>query len=176
MEKSWNNSVFVDIRAGTRSETLWYFAYGSNLSSAKFTGSRGIVPIDSVNVRIPNYILVMEIPGLPYSEPSFSSITPRHELDAECGDVPDVVGVAYLITVAQYRIVIASEGGGVAYRNVRIKGVPVSEKDEKKVGGSVEVRTLVSGMQRSPNPRPSARYMVSMVRTSLQLGGMADLG
>ncbi|KAI0508615.1 hypothetical protein F5B22DRAFT_638650 [Xylaria bambusicola] len=141
------------------SDTVWYFAYGSNMSSAKFTGDRGIIPLKVARVRIPGWILAMEIPGMPYSEPSFSSIAPRAYGDGEEKGFPDVVGVAYLITRAQYKHVIASEGGGTAYLNLCIAGVPVEATDEEKTGTRVKVWTLGSAIARHPPPAPSLRYM-----------------
>ncbi|KAI1824915.1 hypothetical protein F4861DRAFT_224690 [Xylaria intraflava] len=138
---------------------VWYFAYGSNMSSAKFTGGRGIVPLDTVRVRIPNWVLTMEIPGMPYSEPSFSSIVPRNHATLEEGAAPDVVGVAHLITQEQYRHVIASEGGGSAYRDVCLVGEPVDGDDTEKSRVGIRVRTLVSAIARHPPPTPSQRYM-----------------
>ncbi|KAF2179234.1 hypothetical protein K469DRAFT_741659 [Zopfia rhizophila CBS 207.26] len=143
-----------------KSVTVWYFAYGSNMSSAKFTGSRGIIPIDYARVCIPNWMLRMEIPGVPYSEPSFSSIIPRDDSDVESENTPDVIGVAYLITEKQYRDVIASEGGGIAYSDIAIRAEPVTEKDAAKTGPSPVVRTLAStSIVRRPPPKPSQRYM-----------------
>jgi hypothetical protein len=144
--------------------TLWYFAYGSNMSKAKFTGSRGIAPIATTRVRLPHWRLIMEIPGLPYSEPAFGSITPRTALDL------DVIGVAYLITAEQYRRVIASEGGGTAYADVAVVGVGLSAEDQLKLGNGQEIRTLASsGMTRSPTPKPSLRYMVSKMNMDLRI-------
>ncbi|KAI6086514.1 hypothetical protein F4821DRAFT_238415 [Hypoxylon rubiginosum] len=143
----------------TQPEKVWYFAYGSNMSSAKFTGGRGIEPIDVARVRIPGWALTMEIPGMPYSEPSFSSIAPRRDTDAEKGISFDVIGVAYLITQEQYRRVISSEGGGIAYRDICLVGEPVDEDDRAKVGYQIMLRTLGTAMLRHPPPVPSQRYM-----------------
>lgn len=141
--------------------TLWYFAYGSNMSTAKFTGGRGIVPLDTARVRLPHWVLAMEIPGLPYSEPSFSSIRSRNASRAEDGHVRDVLGIAYLITEDQYRRVIASEGGGIAYADISVLGEGVGKEDQEKLQNGCPMRTLGStDMTRAPPPRPSLRYMV----------------
>jgi gliotoxin/aspirochlorine biosynthesis gamma-glutamylcyclotransferase len=142
-------------------KTAWYFAYGSNMSSDTFTGSRGIIPLKSARVYIPGWILSMEIPGMPYSEPSFGSIVPRKYTDLERGKEPDVIGVAYLITSSQYRQVVASEGGGIAYRDICVCAEPVDEDDRRKIGDRISVHTLTSAMVRHPCPHPSLRYMVS---------------
>ncbi|KAL9084058.1 MAG: hypothetical protein Q9165_008259 [Trypethelium subeluteriae] len=72
---------------------------------------------------------------------------------------PDILGVAYRITRAQYTKVIASEGGGIAYKDVELQAVPVEDKDRAKTGDELTVRTLVAKLERSPWPRPSQRYM-----------------
>lgn len=146
----------------SKPKKLWYFAYGSNMSKAKFTGSRGIVPMDTVLVRIPQWIIAMEIPGMPYMEPSFSSITPRDCAATETATAPDVVGVAYLITEEQYSQVKASEGGGVAYRDTCILGEPIIKGMQERGGGQLVVRTLTTALMRHPPPAPSQRYMVRL--------------
>ena len=141
--------------------------------SAKFVGSRGIQPIESANVCAPQWVLTMEIPGVPYSEPAFSSIRPRTELEAMPVDGsrekpptkrPDVVGVAYLITADQYQKLIGSEGGGIAYEDVEVVGKPLSAVDEAKTGPRISMRTLTALLSRFPEPAPSERYMVGALR------------
>lgn len=143
----------------TGTASLWYFAYGSNMSSEKFTGSRGIVPALTARVFLPGWILAMEIPGFPYSEPAFSSIKPAGHVKAWSA-LPDVTGVAYWITDHQYRQVIASEGGGTAYTDIEVEAKPLTVGDAAKTGERLKVRTLGSAMSRSPAARPSKRYMV----------------
>ena len=153
-------AIIYTISMYEKPKTLWYFAYGSNMSSSKFTGGRGIIPISSVRVRIPGWKLVMEIPGMPYSEPSFSSITPHQNIEAEKELPPDVIGVAYLITVDQYRLVVASEGGGIAYYDICLSGEPIDLEARQTVGPQVMLRTLGTALSRQPRPIPSKRYMV----------------
>lgn len=144
------------------SKNVWYFAYGSNMSTAKFIGGRGIHPLDVARVRLPGWILSMEIPGVPYSEPAFSSVRPADDA-LELGR-PEVLGVAYLITPAQHRTVIASEGGGTAYDDISVDARPVTDEDAAKTGHALQVRTLGTAMKRWPLARPSERYMVSIAQ------------
>jgi len=132
------------------------------MSSAKFTGGRGIVPLDAIRARIPGWQLVMEIPGLPYSEPSFSSVRARDSGKVEALCDPDVIGVAYLITVEQYRAVIASEGGGIAYKDISVLGEPIFDNEKARLGSTLMVQTLGTAMVRHPCPRPSNRYLVGI--------------
>jgi hypothetical protein len=171
-------------------DNIWYFAYGSNMSTAKFTGGRGIVPLAVARVRIPNYTFAMNIPGVPYSEPAFSAIKPlagaasssphssicdaasssgsqslarftSSEKPANTRSPIAVVGVAYLVTPPQYNKILGSEGGGIAYKDVAIYAEPLEPEDEVRTGPKPLVRTLVAVVERDPNPRPSKRYMVS---------------
>ena len=143
---------FSPVRVST---DVWYFAYGSNMSSQKFTGSRGIKPLKRARVRLPGWMMTMSIPGVPYSEPAFSAVQERE------GQAPDVIGVAYLLTAAQYDHVIASEGGGIAYSDKLINAEPLTVQDELQTGPQPVVHTLCAAMERRPPARPSDRYMVS---------------
>jgi gliotoxin/aspirochlorine biosynthesis gamma-glutamylcyclotransferase len=137
---------------------IWYLAYGSNINHETFTGGRGIQPLDAVVVRVPGWKLTMDIGGTPYSEPAFSSIAPRTEKDGS--HVMDVVGVAYLITAEQMLSVVGSEGGGITYSDILVHADVMDEKDSLRVGGQLMVRTLGTAFGRSPEGRPSKRYMV----------------
>jgi hypothetical protein len=139
--------------------TIWYFAYGSNMSSKKFTGSRGIHPIKTARAKLPGWTLTTEIPGTPYSEPAFTSIRPITGTE-DPKTTEEVLGVAYLITAEQYVRVVASEGGGIAYADIAVPALPMTNKDQEIVGEKFVVRTLATVLRRVPEARPSARYMV----------------
>ena len=53
--------------------TVFYLAYGSNLSSKTFLGRRGIRPLSQINVVVPALRLTFDLPGLPYREPCFAN-------------------------------------------------------------------------------------------------------
>ena len=144
----------------TTPPNVWYFAYGSNMSASKFTGSRGIQPLATARARLPGWTLTTEIPGTPYSEPAYTSIRPISGTDDKAREV---LGRAYLITAAQYVHLVASEGGGIAYADIAISSaVPATQEDEQTVGKHVfGVRTLGTIMRRDPTAVPSQRYMVS---------------
>lgn len=167
---------------------VWYLAYGSNLSSSKFVNDRGIVPLQSQIVRVPGYNLSMTAAGLPYREPSFASIhhtVPNGNIiekvhgEAHGSDVQmqehavTLLGTAYLVTPEQYKHVLASEGGGIAYREAEVVVEPVVTKanaqlmrigDEALMASSIPgtwtARTLFAVSPRHPAPRPSHRYKV----------------
>jgi hypothetical protein len=75
--------------------------------------------------------------------------------------VPDILGVAYIITKEQFIRILASEGGGIAYESIELDAVPVDEQDAEVTGPRIKVSTLGAAMDRQPSPKPSKRYMVS---------------
>jgi hypothetical protein len=152
-----------------------------------------------VRVRTPGYVLALDIPGMPYSEPTFTSLLPREEVPTATearersgkatalassdskvlgeAHLPDAVGVAYLITAAQYVRVIGSEGGGIAYADIAVPAEPIADTDAECTGGNITVRTLASVLRRTPWPLPSKRYMVSFSPLYLlSLQGLRSVG
>ncbi|UKZ45836.1 hypothetical protein TrVGV298_000029 [Trichoderma virens] len=110
---------------------VWYFAYGSNLSSEIFRAHRGIQPLEAIPVRLPGWSLTFDIYGVPYQEPAFLSISVAVASTGKNSNgvaLPDVHGTAYLVDRKAYYSIIASEGGGTAYEEIARQslGVPVS--------------------------------------------------
>ena len=64
---------------GTGERSVFYLAYGSNLSAETFLGSRGIRPISQINVLVPDLKLTFDLPGIPYSEPCFANTSRRRK-------------------------------------------------------------------------------------------------
>lgn len=157
--------MVVILTQPTPKDYVWYLAYGSNLASSKFTHDRGIVPLKSMIVTVPGYTLSMDSAGVPYREPSFASV----RLVGYGSSVTEriLTGRAYLLTPSQYVKVIASEGGGIAYREVTVEAEAVGKGDAggqtKGSGGivasKISARTIITVLQRLPEPRPSKRYM-----------------
>ncbi|KAK8044764.1 hypothetical protein PG993_004788 [Apiospora rasikravindrae] len=148
---------------------IWYLAYGSNLSTAKFIHDRGITPISAVVVTVPGWILSMDSAGVPYSEPSFASTTQLHNTTGDEKTV-QLIGTAYYLSPDMYAKVIASEGGGIAYAEVVVWAERLDRGDKGTDGGvtsprAIQVRSLVTMLRREA--RPSVRYM-----TLLQTGAV----
>ncbi|KAI8632615.1 hypothetical protein F5Y19DRAFT_462502 [Xylariaceae sp. FL1651] len=143
-------------------EPVWYLAYGSNLASSKFVSDRGIVPKDVRVVSIRGFTLAMDSAGFPYSEPSFASIRPL-DMNAYPKEI-ELLGTAYLVSPEQYTRIIASEGGGIAYREAEVQATVIQGNTEKLSldAASQETmiaRSLITVIVRRPDPRPSARYL-----------------
>jgi hypothetical protein len=154
---------------------VWYFAYGSNLSSRTFSRDRHLTPLDSIIARIIGWKLTFEIPGVPYRAPVFASIRPKVLVESAARlsekdlveEPPDVVGIAYLLTRSQYIKLVASEAGGAAYDELETWATPVSTDSPR---GPIRVRTLctVKCFQRDRS-HPSQRYMVGLISPSLTM-------
>ncbi|KAJ3365985.1 hypothetical protein GGF32_007485 [Allomyces javanicus] len=93
--------------AATEGEFVWYLGYGSNMNPKVLTGRRKVVPVESVPVRVPGYKLTFDCPGFPFVEPSFASINVRPDA---ADPVPELHGVAFKITRAEYAMIVQTEG------------------------------------------------------------------
>lgn len=128
----------------SKSKTVLYLAYGSNLSVEKFRKDRGIKPLAQLNVQIPALRMTFDLPGLPYAEPCFANTARRDPNDDGEGKGYDessallrktrqkekyrknrwhkgLVGVVYEVTAQDYAHIIATEGGGSGYKDILVK-------------------------------------------------------
>lgn len=138
----------------------WYFAYGSNMCSSVFLERRGIRPLKTAVATIPGYILCFEVPGVPYLEPAQGSI--RRYRSPKAHDSLDVIGVAYLITSKDMSRIRATEGGGIAYKEVLLEAMLLDEAHDME--RAIQVRTLISRTPSSPERRPTIRYLNLLIR------------
>ncbi|KAH8888280.1 hypothetical protein GQ53DRAFT_749209 [Thozetella sp. PMI_491] len=150
---------------------VWYFAYGSNMSSTKFAGDRGIVALSTVAARVPRWRLGFLVPGLPYAEPAFGAIEPIPDDGTELASAaPTVQGVLYLITRSQYVQVLASEGGGTAYRAIHVLAEPLSEDNRRRFGARIQAFSLQAHLLRKPAGLASLRYMNLILEGAQEAG------
>lgn len=120
---------------------------------------RQITPLQAQAVVVPSYILTFDIFGIPCAEPSFASISAySHSEEKEESKIPAVHGMAYLLTKADYRRLVLSEGSGVGYDEIQVEAFPLSDKKN-----GIQVHTLKAKYPFRPNRAPSLRYMVSTV-------------
>jgi len=161
--------------------TVYYLAYGSNLSKATFRGMRGINPLSSQNVHVPSLDLTFDLPGMPYSEPCFANSRYR-DINAPPTKSPyhkdrwqnGMIGVVYEVTIDDFRTIIKTEGGGVGYQDVIVdcfvlpEGVKSLDKGLRQDGTAIRAHTLLasrdntSGWATRADPsyaQPSARYL-----------------
>jgi cation transport regulator ChaC len=137
--------------------TIWYFAYGSNMQQATFSGRRGIEPRSAVPARLAGWELVLDKPPLIPMGQSFANIVEH----------PDAVvyGVLYELAADDYAHVERTEA--VPLGNY----VAIEVDVEVLSDGSVRraARTLTS-LRRAPEMRPSTRYMALMIEGAMEHG------
>ncbi|KAK3811392.1 MAG: hypothetical protein JOS17DRAFT_496802 [Linnemannia elongata] len=98
-------------------ETIWYLAYGSNMCPTILTDSRKITPLETKQVRVPDYWLSFDLGGIPFSEPCFASILKKEPEKmgereyAEEAYPMELHGVVYRITLRDWELIVHSEGG-----------------------------------------------------------------
>ncbi|KAJ5879740.1 hypothetical protein N7455_003205 [Penicillium solitum] len=92
--------------------------------------------------------------GMPYRDPAMGGIREAR------ADDPPVYGVAYLLTPEDMRQVIASEGGGIAYKTEILTSILENEST------SIPVTTLVArhNISLAYERLPSERYMGLLIR------------
>lgn len=139
-------------------DTLWYFAYGSNLAPETFLGQRRMQPLEVRCARLDHYRLVFDLPvgrhdrGVANIEPSRGSF---------------VHGVAYRIHAAAALRLDRTEGVHRGFYQ-RIVADVVADGDER-----IRAFTYQSPHRR-PGRRPSARYMNLILRGARHHGLPAD--
>ncbi|MEM6484552.1 MAG: gamma-glutamylcyclotransferase family protein [Pseudomonadota bacterium] len=124
------------------SQSVGYFAYGSNMNLRYFTRVRGITPAASQAARLDGYEVVFNLPGLPDLEPTFANLAPAK------GQI--AFGVLHQISQDDLQSVIASEGP-----SYRVVDVTVVLAD----GSTAKAKTLFSAESLKESGVPSRRYL-----------------
>jgi cation transport regulator ChaC len=139
-------------------ETLWYFAYGSNMQRATFVERRGMRPQRSVWGRLHGYRLVFHLPVGP-GERGVANVIP----DASA----TTYGVLHLITSEEFERLDRTEGVGNGY--YRRVSVEVIDKDSTRTSAWTYVSPHgVAGR------KPSARYLGLLIEGALEHGVPED--
>lgn len=145
-------------------EPRWYLAYGSNLSAAGFVVKRNITPLDTKVVVVDGLSLTFNNPGVPYIEPRFANCTfadPPAEAwspgDAWIGD-SSLMGVAYLLSPADFLTILRSEGGGTSYKPLLAPATPLA-REGVRTQEEILAYTLVTPKTRKGTGYASLRYM-----------------
>jgi len=141
-------------------DLVWYFAYGSNMQPATFSGRRGIVAARALPARLVGWQLVFDKPP----------ILPMGQGMANVVAVPgaEVLGVTYAITADDLAHVDLTEGVLIEnYRRVAVEVAPLGG------GAAFEAWTLTSE-RRADGLLPSERYMELLVDGALHHGLPAE--
>ncbi|WP_446009362.1 gamma-glutamylcyclotransferase family protein [Candidatus Electrothrix sp.] len=127
-------------------DSLYYFAYGSNMSTEVFIGRRKMNPIQKYNVILRDYELVFDQQGIQYIEPCFASL--RKKTGAR------VYGVLYELTPQDAEQLHKTENAGYDI-----------EEFEVPVDG-LGMKTCFTYISRHscPGRNPSQRYMNKLIK------------
>jgi cation transport regulator ChaC len=137
-------------------EHVWYFAYGSNMQRATFSGRRGIVFRRAQPARAPGWRVVFDKPPLVPIGESFANLVPDSDAEA--------FGIAYEITPAALESLDLSEGVLIGnYARVAIPVAPLA-------GGASLTAFTLSSSQRDAALRPSSRYMALLIDGAIEHG------
>ena len=122
--------------------TIWYFAYGSNMSRATFVERRRLTPIETQRAWVDGYRLCFDIPIGPGE---------RGVANLAADVTARTHGVAHLLSVEDAERLDATEGvaGGFYYRE------PVDIVTDGGVVAGFAYRSTMT----SPGRKPSARYL-----------------
>ncbi|KAJ4471605.1 hypothetical protein J3R30DRAFT_3450208 [Lentinula aciculospora] len=146
-------------------EPRWYLAYGSNLSATGFVVKRNITPLDTKVVIVDGLTLTFDNPGVPYIEPRFANcrlVEPAAEQwspeNPWMGDRGSLMGVAYLLSPADFLTILRSEGGGTSYQPLIAPAAPLAA-DGARTQQVINAYTLLTPTTRRGTGYASLRYM-----------------
>jgi hypothetical protein len=134
--------------------SVFYFAYGSNMSSSVFThGFRNITPKTAERAILKGYRLAFSEPGYPIFEPAYANVEKDERAQCE--------GVLYRITPEEMDWLDQTEGG----RAYNITSVSV----EGSVSGTVTAQVFTSKAV-AHGLLPSKRYMDILIHGAEEHG------
>lgn len=138
----------------TEDTYIWYFAYGSNMSSKTFQrGFRRLNPSSTERAMLRGYRLAFSEPGIPFFDPSFANV--------EKDDTAVCEGVLYRITHEEMDHLDISEGNR-AYNiiDIQVEGFE---------SGTVMAKTFQS-KEHAHGLLPSKRYMDILIEGAMEHG------
>lgn len=124
---------------------IYYFAYGSNMSSRYLYNMRNVLPVRSEFGYIEDYQVSIMQPGINFLEPGFA------QLHSAMGN--RAYGVVHRISKKELSQIASSEGEMYRWRKVSIT---------LQDGNSVLANTLVGDVS-NPIAKPSKRYINIMI-------------
>lgn len=135
-----------------------YFAYGSNVGSKTFSTRRNIQPKSVQNGKILDYRLSFNVPGVPFLEPAFASVTRQKGEETH--------GACYTITKDEFRYLLQTEGSyDVVDVDVFVYG------DNRDIEEVVKAKTLTHrDVAARRDLQPSKRYRDLIVEGAKERG------
>lgn len=149
-------------------QTVFYFAFGSNLNLKVFEGRRGITPIQVFAAHLPDYDLVFDLHAMPYLEPVMGNIKPN-------AGGRGVHGAAFRLTKPQLDRVLETEGGGMSYQLLEVDVHLYHGKCKPDAGVKVRAFTLMcvrrlESLHFPQEALPSNRYLTLIQQGARERG------
>ena len=137
--------------------TARYFAYGSNMEMATFSGRRGIAFSSAVPARVAGWRLVLDKPGIVPVGHGFANIVPD--------DTAVVLGVLYTLPAVELEHLDVTEGVLIGnYRRVEVAAETLAAPATR-----LTAQAFVSD-RRDTSLRPSTRYMACLIAGAVEHG------
>ena len=132
----------------SKTKALFYFGYGSNMSTQYLIKRRKIIPSDSQVACLKDYELIMNMGGPNFLEPSFANIRPSKGSTVE--------GVIHKISDEDLQKIVNTEGED--YQLVKLS---VYTNGKRKVA-----YTLIYVTEETKDIPPSKRYLKILIRAA----------
>tara|TARA_B100000925_G_scaffold244029_1_gene193777 strand:- start:55 stop:576 length:522 start_codon:yes stop_codon:yes gene_type:complete len=132
----------------SKTKALFYFGYGSNMSTQYLIKRRKIIPSDSQVACLKDYELIMNMGGPNFLEPSFANIRPSKGSTVE--------GVIHKISDEDLQKIVNTEGED--YQLVKLS---VYTNGKRKVA-----YTLIYVTEETKDIPPSKRYLKILINAA----------
>ena len=132
----------------SKTKTLFYFGYGSNMSTQYLIKRRKIIPLESQVACLKDYELIMNMGGPNFLEPSFANIRPSKGSTVE--------GVIHKINDEDLQKIVNTEGED--YQLVKLS---VYKNGKRKVA-----YTLIYMTEETKDIPPSKRYLKILIKAA----------
>lgn len=130
-------------------DSVWYFAYGSNMCAETFRGRRGITWGRTVPARVPGWRLVFAKPGLASATDGYANLVPE--------PAAFVCGVLYELTLPELAHVELTEGVTIGnYGRIEVEAFALAD-------GAGPIRAVTLASEKRAAVLPTARYMALVV-------------
>jgi len=132
----------------SKTKTLFYFGYGSNMSTHYLIKRRKIIPLESQTACLKDYELIMNMGGPNFLEPSFANIRPSKGSTVE--------GVIHKINDEDLQKIVNTEGED--YQLVKLS---VYKDGKRKIA-----YTLIYITEETNDIPPSKRYLKILINAA----------
>ena len=155
----------------SKTKTLFYFGYGSNMSTHYLIKRRKIIPSESQVACLKDYELIMNMGGPNFLEPSFANIKPSkgstvegviHKInDKDLQKIVNTEGEDYqLVKLSVYKNGKRKVAYTLIYMTEETKDIPPSKRYLKILISAAKANNLSTNYIESLERRPNVYYPI----------------